>query len=94
VELYLDGYDQMQTKRLFDLIYEKHQQYEEQLGPISWERIDEKKASRIVLYHPGQITDKKEKLDEVRAWAVEMMPKFYNVLAPDVEQRAAEVMKR
>jgi hypothetical protein len=84
----------MQTKRLFDLIYEKHQQYEEQLGAISWERIDEKKASRIALYHPGQITDKKEKLDEVLSWAVEMMPKFYNVLAPDVEQRAAEVMKR
>jgi CBS domain-containing protein len=86
IEVYLDTNDQMRNKTIFDLLAEKKQKYEGILGDLSWERIDKKRASRIAIYHAGQITDNNAKLTELRYWAVETMIVFYETFASDVEQ--------
>jgi hypothetical protein len=91
VELYLDLYDQEKTKMVFDAIYKQKNDLEEKLGSISWERLDKKRASRIAIYQDGQILDKKDKLANLRSWAVETMIIFYNTLAQNAEEEIATV---
>lgn len=55
VELYIDALDQNKTKRIFDQIYQHKDMLESVLGDVSWERIDDKRASRIAQYCPGDI---------------------------------------
>jgi CBS domain-containing protein len=81
VELYLDLGNQAQTKTLFDLLFAQREQIEAKLGqPVQWERMDNRQASRIALYHDGQITEGKN-FTELRKWAVDTMAVFYTVLA-------------
>lgn len=48
VELYIDTGDHTENKRIFDSLYAQKAQIESAYGgPIVWERLDEKRASRI-----------------------------------------------
>lgn len=47
---------------------------------IKWERLNERRASRIALYRPGSITDELEELAEIREWAVRTMIAFQHVI--------------
>jgi hypothetical protein len=76
---------------VFDAIYKQKNDLEEKLGSISWERLDKKRASRIAIYQDGQILDKKDKLANLRSWAVETMIIFYNTLAQNAEEEIATV---
>lgn len=88
VELYIDTYKQENPKQLYDQLAQNKEFIESQLGPLSWERIDHKRASRIALYHNGQITDNPKELRALKEWAVETMIKFYKALAPEVDKAA------
>lgn len=79
VELYLDLGDREKTKEAFDQLFGQKDQIENQAGVIEWERLDSRRASRLALYHEGQISDEK-KHPELRKWAVETMVKFYHAL--------------
>jgi hypothetical protein len=59
VELYIDTGEKDENKRIFDALYEKKQQIEQSFGlPLSWERLDDKRASRIRwLLNEGGLTD-------------------------------------
>ena len=48
--------------------------------PLNWERMDDRRASRIALYHGGSIDDPKEDLTNLRSWAIDGMNKFFNAL--------------
>jgi len=95
VELYIDTTDQAKNKRTFDLLYADREQFHVTVGEqLSWERLSDKRASRIALYHPGSITDDEETLAGLRTWAVDTMARFYKTLAePAVQalQRAEQV---
>ena len=66
----------------FDRLYAEKDKIEEMLGrKLSWERLDNKRASRIALYHPGAITDDQEMLTQLQAWAVEAANRFYKAVA-------------
>ena len=93
VELYIDTGEQKTTKEIFDRILAHRVNIEEVLDNVSWERIDDKRASRIALYHPGAITDDEEQLSALRAWAVPMMINFYNTVEPIASQVVKEVLK-
>jgi hypothetical protein len=92
IELYIDTYDQRTTKQVFDRIYAHKDSLESQLGDLSWERIDNKRASRIAVYHQGAITDGMDKLASLRTWAVEKMSAFYNALEPVATEAFREVL--
>ena len=93
VELYIDAYDRDKNKLIFDKLAAQRADLEKELGPISWERIDNKRASRIALYHTGSITDSTAELTRLRAWGVEMMDRFYQALAGRAEKAIQEVMQ-
>lgn len=52
------------------------------LGDVSWERIDDKRASRIAQYCPGDIGDDATALASLRDWAAAKMITFYEALEP------------
>lgn len=71
-----------ENKKLFDWLYEQKQSIESELGePLDWERLDERRASGIAIYRDGSI-DEVEKLDDIRAWAIQELLKFRNVFFP------------
>jgi len=84
VEFYIDSGDKEENKRLFDKLYLRKHEIQAELegipGSLEWERIDDKRASRIALYRDGAITDTSEKLAQLRAWAVNAMNKFHRVI--------------
>jgi hypothetical protein len=47
---------------------------------LDWERLDTKRASRIALYHPGNIMDDQDKFKALENWTVEMLPRFYEAI--------------
>ena len=48
VEFYLDHYDAQKNKEIFDELYRHKQEIEKSFGePLIWQRLDDKKASRI-----------------------------------------------
>ncbi len=93
VELYIDTSNKETTKQAFDRIYVQRSALENVLGELSWERIDEKRASRIAVYHAGAITDDDEQLTALRGWAVEKMIALYKTLEPVASKELLEVLK-
>ena len=85
VELYLDLLDKDKTKFVFDELYMRKAEFESQVGEIEWERLDNRRASRLALYRDGHITDV-QKHDELRHWATDNMIKFYNTLIEPTEK--------
>ena len=76
VELYLDTGDQIQTKAIFDKLYAQKENLEKKLGSIEWERLNNRRASRIALYHDGYIREDRNH-DELIKWAAGTTDKFY-----------------
>ena len=69
-------------KQIFDALYGQRVTLRTKLGEeITWERLDDRRASRIVLYHPGSITDDESVLADLRSWAVDAMVRFYRAFA-------------
>lgn len=83
VELYIDSGNATDNKALFDRLHAERQPIEAIVGmPIQWERLDDRRASRIAVYHRGVITDTAEELEALRSWAVDKVVRFHDALAP------------
>ncbi len=83
VELYIDLQDVAATKAAFDRLYEQKEAIEGEFGaPLSWEKLDTRRACRVAYYHDGSIDDPAEALASYRAWAIENMLKLSKVLGP------------
>jgi CBS domain-containing protein len=93
IELYIDTGKKESNKQVFDQIRKQETDLEAKIGPITWERIDDKRASRIAIYHSGAITDNEDQLETLRKWAVEKMIVFISVIEPIARQAFEEVLK-
>jgi CBS domain-containing protein len=83
VELYIDQGDKERNKNLFDGLQSRAEEIASKVGEsLNWERLDNRRASRIAAYRLGTISDAPEVLSEVRHWASRTMIKFYNVFRP------------
>jgi len=92
VELYVDTGDKEKNKLIFDRLEGDRDKVHETLGEeLGWERLSEKRASRIAWYRPGFITNDEDTLANLRAWAVDAMVRFYDTLAEPAVQALAEV---
>jgi len=81
IELYIDTKDKQMNKAIFDSIQHNEDVIAEKISfDLTWERIDEKKASRIAVYHPGHITDPDEKLAALQNWAIPTIKEFYGAI--------------
>jgi hypothetical protein len=87
VELYIDTIDQEKNKYIFDQLYAKRDDLERVMGvELSWERLSDKRASRIALYHPGAITNDEKTLAHLRDWAADAMVGLYETLAEPAQK--------
>lgn len=83
-ELYIDVGDQEENKALFDELFSRREAIEETAGEaLGWERLDDRKASRVSLYCPVEAAVTEEQLwSEVRPWLVDALGTMRRALGP------------
>jgi hypothetical protein len=82
-EIYIDRGEGQWNKWLFDELYAQRDGIEDEFGgPLEWQRLDTKRASRIAIYRMGSIEDPPEVLQEIEDWAVDRLLRFKAVLGP------------
>jgi hypothetical protein len=83
VELYIDQGDTARNKEFFDQLHRRREPIEAELGPaLSWERLDDKRASRIAAYRQGSIGADDPTLTETRDWMIDRLLAFKRVFTP------------
>ena len=83
VELYIDVLDGEKNKAIFDNLQEQKEIIHREYGyPLEWERLDDKRASRIAIYRDGSIEDSEEDLSEIKKWHIEHLLKFKKTFTP------------
>lgn len=83
VELNIFGVDKEWNKRVFDQLLAQKESIQRSLKTsLDWERLDEKKASRIAIYRDGKIDDEKDELAKVQKWLVESLIAFKQTFEP------------
>jgi len=81
-ELYIDFGDAGENKKLFDWLYDQKQIIENEYGQkFNWERLDERRASRIAIYRDGSV-DIPETLEDVKTWAIQNLLNFKKIFSP------------
>lgn len=55
---------------------------ESELGALTWDRSDNRRATRISILRPGSIDDDQETLEEVRRWMLDSLLAFKRVFGP------------
>ncbi len=89
VEIYIDFGDAERNKGLFDRLYSQREALERLFGEsLSWERLDERRASRVAVYCDGPIDASAEELGRIRAWAVDRLLKFRSVFGPKIREES------
>jgi Domain of unknown function (DUF4268) len=93
--IYLDMQERTSTKRLFDDLFAERLAVETAVGRIlSWERLDDRRASRIVDYREIRDLDSREERRMVADWAAETVVKLMEALDDRLRSTAAVLLSR
>jgi Domain of unknown function (DUF4268) len=93
--IYLDMQERTSTKRLFDDLYAERLAVETAVGRIlSWERLDDRRASRIVDYREIRDLDSREERRVVADWAAETVVKLMEALDDRLRSTAQVLLSR
>lgn len=83
VEVYIDVGSQEENKRIFDALHARADELQSHFdAPISWERLDNRRASRIAIYRDATIDDSEEALEQTRDWAIARLLEVKAVFGP------------
>ena len=84
VELYIDVGDITENKAIFDIFMARKDEIEREIGtPLEWEKLDQKRASRISLVRPDTtINDADDNAEELQAWLIQGLLKTKNAFGP------------
>ena len=85
--------DSKDDKRLFDALSADHETIRSSIDASAewhWRRYDSYYFSSISVKRDGSIDDPSEKLEDTRAWMLDLLPKFKKVFDPRVERILAE----
>ncbi len=86
-ELYIDFKEGEKNKELFDWLYSQKDEIHAKYGKIlEWERLDDRRASRIAIYRDGSIQSKEEELNQIKNWHIENLINFRKVLTPFIKK--------
>jgi len=86
-ELYIDVGDGEKNKALFDLLCDQKEEIHSKFGKeLVWERLDDKRASRIAVYRDGAIESNEEDLIQINAWHIENLINFKKILSPFIKK--------
>lgn len=84
-EIYIDLGDAAKNKALFDALFATHDMIENEFGePLQWERLDDRRASRVAIYRPGSIENDTLSLQDMKSWAIEHLLRLKKVFGPRV----------
>lgn len=85
-EVYIDVGSREENKRIFDGLRSQSDAIEREFGsPLSWERLDDRRASRVAIYHGATIDAPEEELEAARQWAVRSLLRLKEVFGPGLE---------
>lgn len=86
-EVYIDLGDQDKNKQVFDLLQQESTLIETELGDnVSWERLDDKRASRLALYINGNIEDSDAELEIIKKWHIDKLLKLKSYLGTRLKE--------
>ncbi|MFT4038743.1 MAG: DUF4268 domain-containing protein [Thermomicrobiales bacterium] len=86
VETYIGRQDRELNKWLFDALYEQRSTIEAEFGePLSWERLDARRASRVAIKRSASITDDPAVLRDIEEWGIERLLRMKRVMGPKLE---------
>ena len=89
VEVYLNNNDRDWNKSLFDKLLEHKKSIESKLGEsLTWDRLDDKKRSRIFVEQDGRIDSDEETLEEIHDWMVQKLLDLKQVFGPRLDELA------
>ena len=92
VTLHIRTGDNKLTNQIFDTLRKQQEQIEECLkADWHWQRWDNYTFSSINIRRDGSMDDPQEKLEEIRAWMLEYLPKLKEVLDPHLERVLKEL---
>lgn len=90
-EIYIDTGDAEKNKAVFDSLKADKTSIEEEFGEaLSWERLDDKRASRVANYRDGSINDNENQLEETQNWLIDNLLKFKRVFTDRVKRALDE----
>jgi len=83
VELYIDTRDLTANKRIFDALYSTRSEIESAFGkPLDWQRLDEKRASRIRHEFNGSFQSPEDDWPEIQDELIDCMDRFITSIGP------------
>ena len=82
VELYLQRSSQESNKAIFDQLYAQRAEIDQALPGIIWERLDEKKASRIRIDGPDLSLNNREDWSRMIDWLEQHMRRMVSIFQP------------
>ena len=99
VTLHIRAEDRESTKRIFDKLNESKDEIEssitaEPAPDWRWHRFDREAFSSINVRRDASIYDPREKMEETRAWMLQMLPMFKEVFEPRVEKILRDLSAR
>ncbi len=81
-EIYIDQGDQDANKALFDRLMDERQEIEAEFDrELEWERLDDRRASRIATYRQGKIEDDSNELQGYESWLIENLLRIKSVFS-------------
>jgi hypothetical protein len=90
-ETYIDRLDRSWNKWIFDTLLRERHFIEEEFGePLLWQKLDDKRASRIAARRPGSIEATSEELRNIEQWGIDSLLRLRSVIGP----RIAELARR
>ncbi len=92
VEAYVDSGDQSINKELFDEFHAEASSWQEKAGvPLEWERLDDKRASRIITYHSPVDLGDDVQCGGLKNWGVTAILGLYDAMNDPLRQRAKQL---
>jgi hypothetical protein len=82
-ELYIDTTSQEENKQIFAGLHMHAEKIQQEFDePLSWEPMDDRRASRIAILHGAKIDAPEADLDAARDWAIDKLLRFKKVFGP------------
>lgn len=88
-EIYIDLGEAEWNKTIFDACVKGKEALEAQCGEeLAWERLDDRRASRIAMYRAGSIDGDPQTLQEIKVWGIEQLLKLKKIIGPKLAEVA------
>jgi hypothetical protein len=91
-ELYIDFGDMEKNKSLFNWLNNHKDEIQEKLKEqLQWEKLEDKRASRIAVYREESVNFSEEELSQIKLWHIENLLSMKKAFAPFIKRGLKEL---